>query len=104
MSAQTSEPSGLPFWTMSMTWLTSSGWARLAAAPSTLSTVTKASTFLCSSRYGKRWLNFARGPVSGPERRPNRDRPPGRGVSTDAAAAADVEGDVAGVLVEVLTE
>src|SRR5690554_4500329 len=47
-----------------MTWLTSSGWASDAAAPSTLSTITQKSTFLCSSRYGRSWLNLARGPSS----------------------------------------
>ena len=49
-SAHTSQPSGSPFSTTVMTLLTSSGWARDAAAPSTLSAITNPSTFLCSNR------------------------------------------------------
>ena len=53
-SAQTSEPSGVAASARRvMTWLTSSGWARVAAAPSTLSTMTTTSTALCSREVGQ---------------------------------------------------
>src|SRR5690606_19756551 len=45
-----------------MTWPTSRGCAREAAAPTMLSAATATSTFLCSKRKGRSWRNVARGP------------------------------------------
>ena len=56
----------------SMTWPTSSGWARVATAPSTLRTATTTSTRLCSKMNGSSWPNVARGPSGTFRPRPRR--------------------------------
>ncbi len=68
MRAQTIQPSGSPFSTTVITWLTRSGCARLAPAPRMLSTMTTASAFLCSRRNGSSCEKRARGPSSGVRR------------------------------------
>src|SRR4051812_5236895 len=74
-SSQTSSPSGSPASTRLITWATSSGCARDAAAPRTLSARTRARTLRCSNRYGSSWRKEARGPDAA-ARRPKRGRAP----------------------------
>src|SRR5690606_26695512 len=74
-----------------MTWPTSRGCAREAAAPTMLSAATATSTFLCSKRKGRSWRNVARGPsCSAP-------RPRRRSVAVRDIEDLVLEGGVAGM-------